>query len=295
MIWFLLMLLLLAALLGVLYLYCILPALPVRSPGQRLRVLFAHRGLWDVRCPENSMPAFRRAVQHGFGIELDVQPRQDGELMVFHDESLERMCGVRKPLSRCSEHDLWDIRLGDSDCAIPTLAQVLEEVQGKVPLMVEIKPCRHVEDVCCRADELLKQYPGLYCVESFDPRVLRWFRRHRPQVYRGQLTLGIASPWHRNFTWRDLLCGSLLQNLISRPDFIAYDSRTANRLPLRLVRLFHPVMVAWNVQSEEELRMALITCETAIFDSFLPASPSAADCAAPQDGESAMNHDQFPD
>ena len=111
MLWFVLMLLLILALLALLYLYCILPGLPSRSPGQRTRVLYAHRGLWDEHCPENSIPAFRRAVEHGYGIELEVQPRQDGELMVCHDESLERMCGVRKLLCRCSEHDLWDVRL----------------------------------------------------------------------------------------------------------------------------------------------------------------------------------------
>jgi hypothetical protein len=137
---------------------------------------------------------------------------------------------------------------------------------------VEIKPCRHYEDVCRDASEQLKRYPGLYCVESFDPRILRWFRRNRPDVLRGQLTMGIPAPRGKHFTWRGLCCESLIPNLLSRPDFVALDIRTARSLPLRAVRFFHPVTVAWNVQSPGELEQALALCDTAIFDRFLPAA-----------------------
>ena len=286
MLWFLLMILLIILLLGLLYMICLLPQIPSRPDGRRMDVLYAHRGLWDDETPENTIPAIRRAVRHGFGVTLDVRPRQDGELMVFHDESLERMCGIRKPLSRCSAHDLHDVRLGRSECTIPSLADALQEIDGKVPLMVEIMPCSDAESVCRQADALLKNYPGLYSVASFDARVLHWYRRNRPEVYRGQLTKGIPAPLRRNFSWRALLSSSLVQNILSRPDFIAYDPVTSPAFPLRLVRMFHPAMAAWNVRSQDALNSVLASSDTAFFDGFLPTPP---------DGESSANPDQLPD
>jgi glycerophosphoryl diester phosphodiesterase len=260
-------------LLALLWLFCALPQLPTRSLHDFEGWDYAHRGLWDAEVPENSLAAFRRAAASGFGMELDVQLSSDGEPVVFHDDDLERMCGVRKPVSACTLTELRSLRLLDSDEAIPTFSEVLSAVNGAVPMIVEIKQCRNREDVCRKVDAMLQRYPGLACVESFDPRVVRWFRKHRPQRIRGQLT---AFPTKKSVcrrTFRTCLLGSMMTNLLGRPDFIAQEHRTDRNPFFSVARKLGAWTVAWTVQSQEDMDRLRSRYDLLIFDSFVPSGP----------------------
>ena len=236
-------------------------------------VYIAHRGLHDndAAWPENSIPAFRRAVEAGFGIELDVQLTADDVLVVFHDETLARACGVERKLHETTYAELQELSLFGTGERIPTLASVLELVNGRVPLVVEIKSEGRWSETTRRTAELLDGYSGEYCVESFHPMVVRWFRQNRPAVLRGQLATNFfREPNHLNTPTRFLLT-NLLLDFLAKPDFIAYDRRFLKGFSFCLCRaLFRPTCAAWTVKSQAQLDEARPIYSVYIFDSFFP-------------------------
>ena len=203
--------------------------------------VFAHRGLHNGRgsAPENSLAAFRRAVDAGWGIELDIQLSQDRQVVVFHDASLNRMCGVCGRVRDYTWEELRSFRLGESEERIPLLSEVLALVDGKVPLIVELKGTGGFDP---RLAELaagqLDHYPGEYAVESFHPRYVYWFRRHRPLVRRGQLCTDFFLTHARGQRWQFFLLETQLTNFLTRPDFIAFDIRFRHHLGFRFWRHF---------------------------------------------------------
>ena len=239
----------------------------------------AHRGLFDngSAAPENSLPAFAAAVRAGYGIELDVQRTADGALVVFHDENLRRMCGVDAPLHRKTLVELQALRLLGSGEPIPLFSDVLALVAGAVPMIVEIKGEGDWRRTTAETAAALDAYAGVYCVESFEPGVLRWFRRHRPAVLRGQLSMDYFKHRRPEGRLRKWLLTDLLCNGLSRPDFIAYDLHDADRFAYRVLRTLFPSVVraAWTVRSEADLAAARRVATCFIFDSFRPPAPSA--------------------
>lgn len=153
------------------------------------RQYIAHRGFHDNRseCPENSLPAFERAIQMGYGIELDVQLTKDGVPVVFHDWDLKRAAGVDRKIRDCTFEELQSYRLFGSSQTIPAFETVLELADGRTPLIIELKAEIVHRELCEKCAVLLDRYPGEYCIESFSPLALGWFKRHRPNVLRGQL------------------------------------------------------------------------------------------------------------
>lgn len=267
-----------AAVLAVLYLLAIMPRLGRRRARRAFAgVYYAHRGLFDneADAPENSMRAFERAVQAGYGIEMDVQLSRDGVAVVFHDFTLERMCGREGKVCDYTWQELKQMRLGKSEETIPGFADVLKMVNGRVPLIVEIKVEWMDLRVCPVVDGLLGEYPGLYCIESFNPLVLAWYRKNHSQVVRGQLSDGFARACRVRESWHLLVQNFVLENLlfnwITRPDFVAYNHQYAPVLARRLCReLYGNMAVAWTIRSQEELERARKHFDLFIFDSFLP-------------------------
>ncbi len=255
--------------LAALYLFLIAPGRR-RDMGAFARVRYAHRGLWDGEKPENSLPAFLAAAERGFGIETDVHITRDDQLVVFHDDSLERMCGDSRKLSDCTLGELRALRLGPTACGIPTFDEFLEAVGGRVPLLIEIKTDRRVLELCARVNERLTDYAGPYMVESFDPRAVRWYRRHRPDILRGQLTFGLPGESDHPRTAITRLLASQVVNVLGRPDFIAAEADTDHTLPLRLLRMFPAHWVAWTVRSEDRMAALKARYETQIFEGFVP-------------------------
>ena len=186
---------------------------------------FAHRGLHseDQSVPENSMKAFALAAETGYGMELDVQLSKDGQVVVFHDDTLDRACGVASRVDELDYDELKQLPLFGTDERIPLFSEVLALVYGRTPLIVELKTgCRNNE-LCETTWALLRTYPGAYCIESFHPMIVAWFRFHAPTVLRGQLAQLPADYVRagRKIT-EGLLLGNTLLNVAARPQFIAY-------------------------------------------------------------------------
>lgn len=227
---------------------------------------YAHRGLHGAGVPENSRAAFAAAVAGGFGIELDVQRSSEGAPVVFHDGTLERLTTATGPVARRSTAQLGAIELAGTAETIPTLRQVLADIAGRVPVLIEIKSDREsrVSAQCLAVRRVLEGYVGPHAVMSFDPRVSRWYWQHSPHTVRG---LVISEGEDR------ALPGKLRRHRMlwhARPDFLAYDVRD---LPSRFAaaqrRRGLPV-VTWTVRDAEQRERAADHADAALFEGTPP-------------------------
>ena len=236
------------------------------------RVNFAHRGLHGEGRAENSLSAFASARDEGFGIELDVRLSGDGRMVVFHDDTLTRVAGIDKRVDELTLDELKTCRLSGTEDTVPTLSEVLELIDGRVPLLIEIKEDAGKSAVTRALVKELEGYRGPYIVESFNPLSLKLFRRLRPDVPIGIL----AQHFCRRDEYRGKALYFILQNMLLNflyvPDFVAYDHTDSDMLSLKLARsLFGTVTVAWTVRSEEEGRVAKThKFDSIIFENYLP-------------------------
>ncbi len=233
-----------------------------------LAIKFAHRGLHDKTKAENSLSAFRSAIEHGYSIELDVRLSKDGIPVVFHDATLERLCGKSLCVSDCTAEELATFSLNGTPDTIPTLADVLKEVNGKARLLIEIKDDKEKILLAEKTAEVLKSYPFPYAIQSFEPRILAYFKKYHPATLRGQLSTKFThNKIYRKF--RYVLAQNLLVNFIGRPDFIAYNFRDRDVFSLRLMqKLFKGRTIVWTIHSLEE-EMACSAFESIIFEGYL--------------------------
>lgn len=254
----------------IIYIFLICPRL-VKKPDRSALMgrHYAHRGLFDNESdsPENSLAAFAKAVEAGYGIEFDVQLSKDDIPVIFHDATLKRMCGVDGNVWDYTLEELQGMKLAKSEQTIPTLAQALEVVGGKVPLIIEYKMDRPDVKVCELGNEILKDYQGVYCMESFHPFAVRWYRFKRPDVVRGQLCMDY---------WKDeeykkkplyYAVGMMLTNFLGRPDFIAFRHSDAGNVSRKMCRLLGALSVAWTIRSKDDYEKAKDEFDLFIFDS----------------------------
>lgn len=233
---------------------------------------YAHRGLHNESRPENSMAAFRAALENGYGIELDVHLLRDGGLGVLHDSSLKRTAGVDLKIEDLTTEELSQYYLGGTQETIPTFRQVLDLFDGKAPLIVELKTANNNHAALCEtACKMLDSYHGPYCIESFDPRCVLWLKKHRPDLIRGQLAENFLSvkspvPWILRF-----ILTFQLGNFLTKPDFAAYRFCDRKNLSNFLVQKLWGVQgVTWTVKSQQDLETAEKEGYLVIFESFQP-------------------------
>lgn len=262
---------------GIGYLAAIMPRMfdkPTFELIEKKR-LYAHRGLYDNKtdAPENSMKAFEKAVEAGYGIELDVQLTKDERVVVFHDFDLKRICNVDKKVKDLTYAELSKLTILDSGAKIPLFEDVLDLVDGKVPLIIEYKLPDFKTDICEIVDGMLQYYNGSYCVESFHPMAILWYRIKRPEVVRGILSSDYVATGSVENTSPIVMSMSknLLFNFIIRPDFISYDCKFFTN-PSRQIckKLFKAPSVAWTIKSQEELELRKDDYDVFIFEGFIP-------------------------
>lgn len=257
---------------ALIYLGMMMPAVgkrPDKTPF--LGFLYAHRGLHDnnSEAPENSLAAFRKAVDAGFGMELDIQLSKDKVPVVFHDFDLKRVCGVEGKIKDYTLKELKEFRLYQSDERIPTFAEVLELVNGQVPLIVEFKGENTDISLCPIADKLLQEYQGLYCVESFNPLMVAWYKKNHKDIFRGQLSEKFFT--HGKKSVIHFVLQNMMLNFLAKPDFISYKCTDYNALSRRLCcGLFGATAVTWTIKSAEELKEMKKHFEIFIFEGFMP-------------------------
>lgn len=253
-----------------LYLFCIAGRKGHPSLAQLRSWKYAHRGLHDAALPENSLGAFRAALDNGYGIELDIHLMKDGNLAVIHDSSLKRTADADVHIEDLTAEDLTQYRLGQTQEQIPLFSDVLSLFDGKAPLIVELKCVNgNHADLCKKACDLLDNYRGLYCMESFDPRAVHWLRKYRPDICRGQLS--------ENWMGKDLKVPGILKwaltyhisNVYTRPDFIAYKYADRKTFGTDICRKLLGVQgVSWTLRSREEYDTAVAENWIPIFENF---------------------------
>ena len=233
---------------------------------------YAHRGLHDETLPENSMGAFRAALEHGYGIELDIHLMKDGNLAVIHDSSLKRTAGVDVKITDLTKEELINYPLGGTREIIPTFDQVLELYAGKAPLIIELKEDGNCGELVDAAVKAMKNYDGPYCMESFHPMCVYELKKRYPEIIRGQLVMDYFkeedSPLPKVVKW---LITNQVENFLTQPDFISYrfsDRKTFSNL---LTRKYWSLQgVTWTLKSQEELDQAVAEGWLPIFEGFKP-------------------------
>lgn len=235
-------------------------------PKGELPTPIAHRGLHDNNAgiPENSLAAFRNALTHGFGVELDVNLTTDDQVVVFHDNTLRRICGDDRRVCDCSYAELQALSLLGTGERIPLLSEVLTLMNGQQTMIVELKNTTRRELLCEKTLALLKAYDGPYCIESFHPGIVTWFRRHAPEIVRGQLAQGLR---HYGSKVPGLFMALSLCNIAARPHFSAFRySDVPGAVTLKLYRLLGGKLVAWTVRDAKDYRLYRRFFDVIIFE-----------------------------
>lgn len=228
----------------------------------------AHRGLHDAVRPENSIAAFEAAAGAGYPIELDVHRTRDGGVVVFHDDTLARMTGAAGRVTDVEVDELVRLRLHDSDQRVPTLEQALEAVDGRVPVVIELKndgKAGPLEQLVLRA---IRGYGGEVAVQSFNPFSMAWFRDTAPELTRGLLASDFEDttlPRYQKFLLRRLLLAPL-----SLPHYIGYALDGLPYWPADLARRLGITLVAWTIRTPAQMQRASSVADNFIFEGVRP-------------------------
>jgi len=211
-------------------------------------IVLAHRGIHDNKMiPENSIPAFKRAILKSLPIELDLHVLKDQTVVVFHDDNLKRMTGYDKDIKDTTYEEIKNLKLLKTKEVIPTFSEVLKLVNGQVLLDIEIKNDdnlkRNLPIICKELDS----YKGKFMVKSFFPEYVAWLKNNRENFVRGILISNKNCKM-----WYKVLMNSLLIPIIYKPDFYAYDKTAINYKHVQKLRKKHPVLI-WTIRGSKEL------------------------------------------
>ncbi len=255
----------------------LLPARAASRAGWLREAIYAHRGLHGPGVPENALAAADAAIARGFGIECDVQRSRDGQAIVFHDWTLDRLTGQSGSVAEATAAELARIALLDEtgaavpDETIPSLRQLLDRIDGRVPLLIEVKSRgQRIAPLCLAVRRLLEGYRGPVAVMSFDPRVAAWFRRYSPHVVHGLVVTEAG---------RRTLLARLKRHLAlwrARPQFLAYDIADIANPVVRLARRRGIPVLTWTVRTPDDASRAAAYADAPIAEGpVLLAAPAA--------------------
>lgn len=225
-----------------------------------LRRPFAHRGVHSQH-PENSIPAFEKAVELNLGIELDIHLTKDNQLVVFHDDNLRRMTGVNDLVKLSTYDQLKQYKLDGTEYGIPLLSEVLELVKGKVPILIEIKTNNNMKKLVPKLKEVLDNYKGKAFIQSFNPFALRRCYKAMPNILRGQLSSFFVGD-HLKF-YKKIPIKKLFFKKFSHADFVSYN---LDNLPNKYVNKMDIPILAWTVKTEEDYKKAKQNANNMIVD-----------------------------
>jgi glycerophosphoryl diester phosphodiesterase len=233
--------------------------------------LIAHRGLHsqDLRVPENSLLAFKEALERGYSIELDINATKDGVVLAFHDFNLKRLCGVDLNLSDVTYEEIKHLKIHQTDEKITLLKEVLNLVDGKVPLLIEFKPHGDIQILCESFMKTIRDYTGKYAIFSFHPKVVGWFKKHHPEIIRGQIAEYFKENKGMGWFSRYLL-KSMFFNRWTKPDFISYGIKD---LPNKYVDRFYKkgmTVISYAAKTEQELNFVKSHYHNVVFEYFEP-------------------------
>ncbi len=236
----------------------------------------AHRGLHNTAkgIIENTASAIQAAIDAGYGIELDVQETSDGEAIVFHDHTLERLTKGNGLVHSLRAAELKRIRFKGTSDSMQTLPELLEQISGRVPLLIEIKSdWRTHGRFERRLADLLSAYNGHVAVQSFDPHVIKAFARAAPDIPRGLIAGPFLNPhfWGHLSPWKRFYMRHLLSAFIAKPHFVAYD---IGALPSVATWIWRRVLkrplLTWTIRDDAQKQLASREADAMIFEGFKP-------------------------
>ena len=222
----------------------------------------AHRGLWNSEFGENTLSAYKNAVDNNYPIEMDVQMTKDGVLCCFHDDNLKRVTGTDALINDLTYNEIKHLKISGTNDGIPTFKEFLALVNGKVPLVIEIKQQKVKRDnIAEKVVEELAGYEGEFVVQSFDPFIVRDVRKANPNIIRGQLG-GLTERGSLSYPTY-LTVKYLLLNFISKPDFVNY------MLQAMPVKTSLPTIL-WTIRTKDDEKKAKKFNKNYIFEGFIP-------------------------
>ena len=230
----------------------------------------AHRGVHTKDIPENSLSAFENALKNNYAIELDVQFTKDKEVVVFHDENLKRMTNDTRNIEDVNYDELKNLRLGNTNEIIPTLEEVLELVDSKVAILIEIKDCKDYIELSEKTYEILKGYEGNYAIQSFNPFILEWYKNNASEVVRGQLSGTFTEGSESLNSFEKFALKNMLLNFKSKPNYIGYDLEGIPKSKLESLRKKGVPIIVWTVKNKEDMEKAYKYSDNITFENFLP-------------------------
>ena len=230
----------------------------------------AHRGLHTKDIPENSLSAFENALKNNYAIELDVQFTKDKEIVVFHDENLKRMTNDTRNIEDVNYDELKNLRLGNTNEIIPTLEEVLELVDSKVAILIEIKDCKDYIELSEKTYEILKGYEGNYAIQSFNPFILEWYKNNVSEVIRGQLSGTFTEGSESLNSFEKFVLKNMLLNFKSKPNYIGYELEGIPKSKLESLRKKGVPIIVWTVKNKEDMEKAYKYSDNITFENFLP-------------------------
>ena len=236
---------------------------------------FADGGLHDYYngISKNSLPAVKAAMDGGYAVKLDVRVSRDGVPVILSDHELYALCGVDGEAENKALDELKKLKLQETDETVCTLEEILDEINCKVPVILELKVYRdNYGTLCRRVTDVLENYDGVYAVESVDHRVVRWFRNYEPDVLRGQI-LGRES-----YAGKDLLSAlmcfagnMMLTNILTSPDFISAGYSERKNISLKYCKLlYHVPVVCSDIRTKEQYETSRSNDEIAVFENMEP-------------------------
>lgn len=230
----------------------------------------AHRGLYNEKYPENSIGAFKNAVNHKYSIELDVQFTKDKKIVVFHDSNLYRMTKDERNIYDIDYEELKKLRLLNSDEKIPTIEEVLKTVGGKVGIAIEIKNSKDIFDLCEGVHNIVENYNGKFSIQSFNPFVLIWYKNNANHILRGQIA-GLPRYSYRTLNWcKKFALKNMILNFKTKPDYIAYSIRGIDKPRIACLRNKGMPIISWTIKNKSDMIYAYKYSDNIIFEGFYP-------------------------
>lgn len=226
--------------------------------------IISHRGIHDNQTIyENTLEAFKKAIDKGYSIEMDIRLTKDNKLVVFHDQNTKRITGIDKIVEKSTYQELNQ----QNTIHIPLLEEVLDLVDGQVSLLIEIKQPNKVGKLESNLMTLLTNYSGKYAIQSFNPQVLYWFKKNYPHILRGQLSSHLKNkniPLYQKFILKNMLL-----NPIIKPHFISYKY---NELPINKIKYYQKKnikVLGWTITNKEDYQKYKDIYNNLICEKFL--------------------------
>lgn len=229
--------------------------------------IIAHRGVHNEKdIIENSLEAFKEAVNKNYIIELDVHFLKDGEVVVFHDDNIERMTGINKNLKDCTYDEIRNIKLLNKNTYIPKFSDVLKLVDGKVPILIELKNDNKVGSLESSLVQILKKYNGKYAVQSFNPLSIMWFKNNYPNIIRGQLVCKFKNKKMDNI--KKFILKTMFFNIITNPDFISHSVDDLSYKEVNKIKK-NKFILGWTVRNKERYDELIKYYDNLICEKFI--------------------------